>query len=107
VIKLPKCPYCKEELELKLELKPTPITDKFKDDLMNSYMSFVEIQADVIPFGGGMMKKMAKYSLKFVDKYFDKIGAIPLTFHSCSNCDSVITTETIFDLMGSSSGSSK
>ena len=101
-----KCPYCKEELEMKLEIKPTPITEKFKDDIVKSYMSFIDIQAEVMPFGGSMMKKMAKYSLKFVDQYLDKIGAIPLVVHSCSKCDSVITSQVLFDLMSAKGGSS-
>ena len=101
-----KCPYCKEELEMKLEIKPTPINEKFKDDLMKSYMSFIDIQAEVMPFGGSMMKKMAKYSLKFVDEYLDKIGAIPLVVHSCAKCDSVITSQVLFDLMSSRGSSS-
>ena len=102
-----KCPYCKEELELKLEINPTPINDKFKSDLLNAYESFIEIHAEVVPFGGKMLKRMAKYSLKFVDRYLDRIGALPLVLHSCSKCDSVITSESLLDLMSSqSSGSS-
>ncbi len=105
--KLPKCPYCKEELELKLEINPTPIDDKFKTDLLETYKSFIDIQAEVVPFGGKMLKRMAKYSLKFVDRYLDRIGAIPLIFHSCSKCDSLLTSESLIDLMSSpSSGSS-
>jgi hypothetical protein len=103
---LPKCPYCKEELELKLEINPTPINDKFKSDLLKAYESFIEIQAEVVPFGGKMLKRMASYSLKFVNRYFDRIGAIPLILHSCSKCDSVITSETLIDLMSSRSSSS-
>ena len=104
---MPKCPYCKEELELILEITPTPINDKFKSDLIKTYESFIEIQAEVVPFGGKLIKRMAKYSLKFVDRYLDLIGAIPLILQSCSNCDSVITSESLFDLMSSqSSGSS-
>ena len=98
-----KCPYCKEELELKLEISPTPINDKFKSDILKTYESFIEIQAEVVPFGGKMLKRMAKYSLKFVDRYLDLIGAIPLILHSCSKCDSVITSETLVDLMVSQS----
>jgi hypothetical protein len=104
---LPKCPYCKEKLEIKLEINPTPINDKFKDDLLKTYESFIEIQAEVVPFGGKMLKRMAQYTLKFVDRYLDLIGTIPLVLHSCSKCDSVITSETLVDLMGSQgSGSS-
>lgn len=103
---MPKCPYCKEELEVKLEIHPGPINDKFKDDLMKTYENLIEIQAEVVPFGGKMMKKMAQYTLKFVAKYLDKIGAVPLIFQSCSNCDSVISSETIVDLMSSGGSSS-
>ena len=104
---MPKCPYCKEEIDLKVELIPAPIDDKFRDDLMNTYESFIEIQAEVVPFGGKMIKSMAKYTLKFVDKYLDKIGAIPLVVHSCTKCDSVISSESLVDLMSSGkSGSS-
>ena len=101
-----KCPYCKEELEIKLEINPGPIDDKFKDDLLKTYENFIEIQAEVVPFGGKMIKRMAKYSLKFVDRYLDLIGAIPLIFHSCSKCDSVISSQTIVDLMSSGGSSS-
>lgn len=104
---MPKCPYCNEELELKLELKPTPINDKFKDDVIKSYKSFIDIQAEVIPFGGKMLKRMAKYTLKFVKRYIERIGAVPIVLHSCSKCDSVITSESLIDLMSSQvSGSS-
>ena len=104
---MPKCPYCKEELELKLEINPTPINDKFKSDILKTYENFIDIQAEVVPFGGKMLKKMAKYSLKFVDRYLDKLGAMPLIIHSCSKCDYVITTESSINLMSSqSSGSS-
>jgi hypothetical protein len=103
---LPKCPYCKEELEIKLEIHPGPIDDKFKDDLIKTYENFIDIQAEVVPFGGKMIKRMAKYSLKFVDRYLDLIGAIPLLFHSCSKCDSVISSQTIVDLMSSGGSSS-
>jgi hypothetical protein len=104
---VPKCPYCKEELELTLEVKPTPINDQFKADLLKTYESFIEIQAEVVPFGGKMLKRMAKYSLKFVNRYLELLGAIPLVMQSCSKCDSVITAESLFDLMSSQgSGSS-
>ncbi len=103
---MPKCPYCKEEFELKIELNPTPLNDKFKDDLMKAYESFIEIQAEVMPFGGKMLKSMAKYSLKFVDRYLDRVGAIPVVLHSCSKCDSVITSESLFDLVSSKGSSS-
>jgi hypothetical protein len=104
---LPKCPYCKENLELKLDITPTPINDKFKSDLLKTYENFIEIQAEVAPFGGKMIKRMAKYSLKFVDRYFDLVGAIPLVLQSCSKCDSVISSESLVDLMSSpGSGSS-
>jgi hypothetical protein len=43
---LSKCPYCKEELELKIEIKPTPIDDKFRNDILNAYEGFIEIQAE-------------------------------------------------------------
>ncbi|MHA1669110.1 MAG: hypothetical protein ACTSV5_00885 [Promethearchaeota archaeon] len=57
---MPKCPYCKEELEFKIEINPTPINDKFKSDLLKTYESFIEIQAEVAPFGGKMLKKWQK-----------------------------------------------
>ncbi len=104
---MPKCPYCKEELELRLEISPTPIDDKFKDDIMKTYENFIDIQAEVVPIGGKMIKRIAKYTLKFVDRYLDKIGALPVVLHSCSKCDSVITSESLVNLMSSgSSGSS-
>ena len=102
---MPKCPYCQAELDIKLEIRPGPINDKFRDDLLKTYEDFIEIRAEVQPFGGKMMKGMAKFALKFVEQYLDKIGAIPLLIHSCSKCDSVINSETIVDLM-SSGGSS-
>ncbi|NHJ22056.1 MAG: hypothetical protein EAX91_14010 [Candidatus Lokiarchaeota archaeon] len=104
---MPKCPYCKEELELKLEISPTPIDDKFKDDILKTYENFIDIQAEVVPFGGKMIKSMAKVSLKFVDRYLDLIGAVPLILQSCSKCDSVISSAPLVDLMSSrTSGSS-
>ena len=105
---MPKCPYCKEELELKLEISPTPIDDKFRDELMQAYENFIDIQAEVVPIGGKMIKRMAKFTLKFVDRYLDQIGAVPIVLHSCTKCDSVITSESLVNLMssGSSRGSS-
>ncbi|MFX1233181.1 MAG: hypothetical protein ACFFBY_01375 [Promethearchaeota archaeon] len=104
---MPKCPYCKDELELKVEINSAPINDKFRDDILKVYEAFIEIQAEIIPFGGKMLKSMAKYGLKFVDKYLDRIGAMPLIWHSCSKCDSVISSESLVDLMSSkTSGSS-
>jgi len=103
---LPKCPYCKEELNIKLEISPGPINDKFRDDLMKTYEDFIEIRAEVAPFGGKMMKGMAKFALKFVEQYLDKIGAIPLLIHSCSKCDSVISSQSVVDLMSSGGSSS-
>ena len=63
---MPKCPYCNAEFEAKLEIAPGPINEKFKDDYIKAYESFIELQADVMPFGGIMMKKMAKYSLSLL-----------------------------------------
>jgi len=104
---LPKCPYCKEELEIKLEIFPATINEKFRSDFLKTYEDFIDIQAEVVPFGGKMLKKMAKFSLKFISRYLDQIGAIPLIAHSCAKCDSVITTESMIDLMSSrGSGSS-
>ena len=104
---MPKCPYCKEELELRLEISPTPIDDKFRNDIMQTYENFIDLQAEVVPFGGKMIKRMAKFTLKFVDRYLDQIGALPIVLHSCSKCDSVITSESLVNLMSSgSSGSS-
>ncbi|MCJ7647816.1 MAG: hypothetical protein MUP85_04325 [Candidatus Lokiarchaeota archaeon] len=104
---MPKCPYCKEELDIRLEIAPGPIDDKFKTDLLKTYENFIEIQAEVVPFGGKMMKRMAGFTLKFVKQYLDKIGAVPLILHSCSKCDSVISSQSVVDLMSSrSSGSS-
>jgi len=103
---MPKCPYCKEELELRLEISPTPIDDKFRDDVMRTYENFIDIQAEVVPFGGKMMKRMAKFTLKFVDRYLDQIGALPIVLHSCVKCDSVITSESLVNLMSSSSSGS-
>jgi len=100
---LPKCPYCKEELEIKLEIFPAPIDDKFRSDILKVYMDFVDIQAEVVPFGGKMMKRMAKFTIKFISRYLEQIGALPLIAHSCAKCDSVITTESINDLMSSGS----
>ena len=104
---MPKCPYCKEELELKLEIKPAPIDDKFRDDIMQTYENFIDLQAEVVPFGGKMIKRMAKFTLKFVDQYLDKIGALPIMLQSCSKCDSVISSESLVNLMSTgTSGSS-
>ena len=103
---LPKCPYCKEELDVKLEISPGPIDDKFKSDLLKAYENFIEIQAEVAPFGGKMIKRMSQYSLKFINRYLDHLGAIPLVLQSCSKCDSVISSESLFDLMSSQGSSS-
>ena len=104
---MPKCPYCKEELELTLEIFPAPINDKFRNDFLKVYEDFIDIQAEIVPFGGKMLKRMAKISIKFISRYLDQIGAIPLIAHSCAKCESVITTESMIDLMSSNrSGSS-
>ena len=104
---MPKCPYCKEELEIRLEIKPAPINDKFRDDIMQTYENFIDLQAEVVPFGGKMLKRMAQFTLKFVDRYLDKIGALPIMLQSCSKCDSVISSESLVNLMSTgTSGSS-
>ena len=103
---MPKCPYCNADFEIKLEITPGPIDDKFKNDFIKTYENFIDLQAEIMPFGGKMMKKMANYSLKFVNRYLDQLGAIPIVVHSCANCGSVITTESMLDLMSSRSGSS-
>jgi len=91
---------------MKLEITPGPIDDKFKSDLLKTYENFIEIQAEVVPFGGKMIKRMASFSLKFIKRYLDKIGALPLILHSCSKCDSVISSQSIVDLMSSGGSSS-
>ncbi|MEJ2278614.1 MAG: hypothetical protein P8Y70_12820 [Candidatus Lokiarchaeota archaeon] len=88
-----KCPFCKEDLELGLEIKPTKIDDKFKDDAMVAIESFIDIQAEAAPFGGKIVKSMSKFSLKWIKRYFDEIGAIPIIIQYCKNCESVINTE--------------
>ena len=94
-----KCPYCKEEIEIKLELSPTPIDDKFKADILKAVGSFMEIKAEFAPFGKDRIKKIVKLRLNYLKIYFDQIGAVPQVFHSCSKCDSLITSESLLDFM--------
>lgn len=102
---MPKCPYCKAELELNLTLNPVPIDDAFRDAAMGAIEQFLEYRASAAPFGGGMIKKMAKLGLKWVRKYFDQVGALPIIYQSCKNCDAVINTD-IFINVGTSMGES-
>lgn len=95
---MPKCPYCNAELELSLSIKPVPISDEFKDQAMTAIEGFIDIQADVAPFGGKMMKSMSKYALKWQKKYFDAVGALPIMFQTCKNCDAVIGTSNFINL---------
>ena len=101
---MPKCPYCKAELELNLTMKQAPIDDVFRDAAMDAMEQFLEYRAAAAPFGGGMMKKMGKFGLKWVRKYFDKVGMLPIVLQSCKNCDVVINTNTFISVGSSGSG---
>ncbi|MBD3230568.1 MAG: hypothetical protein GF329_20480 [Candidatus Lokiarchaeota archaeon] len=90
---MPKCPYCEKELEIKLEIKPIEIDQDFKDAAFSATEGVIDIQADAAPFVGGMVRKMGKRVLKIVERYFNKIGAVPMIIQSCKNCNTVIDTE--------------
>lgn len=92
---------------MKIGLKTTPINNKFWNDLMDKYQSFIEIQAKIVLIGGKMIKSIVNYTLNFVERYRENFGAAPLRVHSCSIYDSVISSESLVDLMVSGkSGSS-
>lgn len=55
--------------------------------------SFIEIQVEVMPFGGGLAKRFGKIALKFAGKYFDKIGAFPIIVLFCNKCSNTITAD--------------
>lgn len=83
-------------------MKPAAIDEDFRTAAMNAMEEFLEYRAAVAPFGGGMMKKMGKFGLKWVKKYLDQIAALPIVLQTCANCDAVINTGTFIDV-GSSS----
>ncbi|MBY9006614.1 MAG: hypothetical protein KGD63_07635 [Candidatus Lokiarchaeota archaeon] len=87
------CPYCNTELDLKLSLEPVDFDQQFKDNALKAMSSFIEFQAEVMPFGGVITKKFRKIALKFAGRYFDKIGAFPITILSCKKCDKAITVD--------------
>ncbi len=101
---MPKCPYCKEELELSVMMKQAPVDDAFRDSAMEAMEQYLEYRASAAPFGGGMMKKMGKFGLKWVRKYLDQVGMLPISLHVCKNCDTVINTSTFISLGASSGG---
>ena len=103
---MPKCPYCKEELEIKITMKPVKIDQEFKDAILTATEELIDIQADVMPFGGGMARNMAKYSLKWIEKYLNAIGGLPVMLQSCKNCDAVINSN-LFTNLGTSLGTRK
>jgi len=87
------CPYCNSDLKLKLSLNPVDIDQEFKDNALKAMESFIEIQAEVMSFGGGLAKRFGKIALKFANKYFDKIGAFPIVVLSCNQCNNTITAD--------------
>ena len=97
------CPYCEAELDLKLSLQPVAVDQDFKNGVMQAMESFLEIQADVMPFGGKLAKKFGKIGLNFVNKYFNKIGALPTVILSCNNCNKTISGD-LFQTSGFSGG---
>ena len=107
---MPKCPYCKAELKLNLSIEPSEIGEEFKKEILAAMKDYIDVRAEMAPFGGGLMKSMSKMSLKWVNKYFDKVGALPMLYQTCANCDTVINTEIIANVsaaFGSSSGSGR
>ncbi|MBN1216489.1 MAG: hypothetical protein JXA99_13745 [Candidatus Lokiarchaeota archaeon] len=90
---MPLCPYCNNELDVKLSLKPVEFDQEFKEKVLQAIGTFLEIQAECMPFGKSFAKMGSKMVLKFANRYFDKIGAFPVTLLSCKNCDNVITAD--------------
>jgi len=101
-----KCPYCETELDIGVKIEPVKIEDQFKDDALLAMESFIDIQASAAPIGGKMMKSMAKFSLKWVKRYFDEIGALPLLVQFCKNCEKVISSQILINPLSGSGQSS-
>ena len=115
---MPKCPYCKDELELKLKIKPVTIDEEFRNSLIDTNTDIMdlqfEIQKELIDYqpGLGIFKGLSKrmYNSKFVQKYidlaikrievlFDRWAAVPFMYQICKKCDTVINTEMMMDLI--------
>lgn len=101
-----KCPYCNEELELEITLKPVPVDEEFKKQSISAMEGLIQIQADLAPVMGGMVRNMAKMQLKWISRYIENIGAMPVIFQTCKKCDAVINTE-LFLNIGSMLGANK
>ena len=115
---MPKCPYCKAELELKLEIKPVNIDDEFRNSLIDTNTDILNLNfelqkelIDIMPVPGlvkGMqkrmhnskrMQKLIDFGIKRLDIIFEKWAALPVMYQTCKSCDTVINTEMMMDLI--------
>ncbi|TFF98006.1 MAG: hypothetical protein EU547_02720 [Promethearchaeota archaeon] len=105
---MPKCPYCDAELEISLSIKPVPIEDKFRKEVMTALEGYFDIMLDAAPFGKMMLRTMRKRVVKWQQKFIDGIAALPIIIQSCKNCDAVIGTAPLIDIgsVGSFGGTS-
>ncbi|MBN1801479.1 MAG: hypothetical protein JW891_08235 [Candidatus Lokiarchaeota archaeon] len=85
-----KCPYCEAELDLNLSIRPVTIDQNFKNGVLEAMQFFFEVQSEITPFGG-FVKSFMKMGLRFIDRYLERIGALPTVLISCKNCDKVIS----------------
>ncbi len=115
---MPKCPYCKAELELKLDIKPVSINDNFRKDLVDTNADIanlnIQIQKELLEtfpgpgFLKGMQrrmldsnwtKRMLDWSIRRMEIFLSKWAALPVLYQTCKNCDTVINTEIMMDLI--------
>ena len=102
---MPKCPYCKAELELKLDIKPVEINDEFRQKVVETDEDFINLTGKLLGKLGGLATFGKGYTLKWKRKMLDALGAIPMLYQTCKKCDTVINTEVLMDLL--STGSSR
>jgi len=102
---MPKCPYCKDELVLKLDIKPVEIDDDFRALVVETDEDFINLAGKLLGKLGGLATFGKGYTLKWKRKMLDLLGAIPMLYQTCKKCDTVINTEILLDLL--SAGSSR
>jgi hypothetical protein len=82
-----------------LKIEPVKVDEKFKDDALLAFESFIDISTEAMPFGSNIAKSFSRVGLKWIKKYFDEIGALPLLLQYCKGCDAVISSELLINPM--------
>lgn len=96
---MPKCPYCKAELELKLDIVPVEIDDEFRRLVIETDEDFIQLAKKMLGSLGGLATWGTGYHLKWKSKILNSLGALPMLYQTCKKCDTVINTEILVGLL--------